>query len=279
MKVLIIKYIPLVAAFLFGFVSVSFAVQCVDPGKLKKAAICVDNVDWDPYIDSFDENGHERKNIEGIYVYMANAALECAGYDPQLKLYPWKQCSSKAEDASIDAIYVASYKQERTAYFDYPKGAENTSISHPQSVGRISYALICHQGVKWTYDGNLKGRKIGGISDYSVNDVIREQGGIVEEVKDHNFNLRKILKIEPPIDCFVVIEPLANKFMSIEEYEGVLWKQKRLVTEKNYYLVFSKTSKTIPPEKRQMAWDFITLNKAVTDKMMTYFNTQKWSKK
>ncbi|MBI9089629.1 MAG: transporter substrate-binding domain-containing protein [Desulfobacterium sp.] len=70
--------------------------------------------DWAPYTD-------QRLKNNGFFAEICQAALAKSGYESRIEFMPWKRAVELTKSGKKEALLGASYTQERTQYFAYPK--------------------------------------------------------------------------------------------------------------------------------------------------------------
>ncbi|MBF0412959.1 MAG: transporter substrate-binding domain-containing protein [Desulfamplus sp.] len=81
-------------------------------GSEKK--IVISGCEWEPY------TGKSLLN-KGFFTEIAVKALEKAGYQVDVEIVPWKRALETSKSGDSDGLLGASFTEERTQFFHYPK--------------------------------------------------------------------------------------------------------------------------------------------------------------
>lgn len=218
--------------------------------------ICSDVNFWYPF--TYVRN-HQAK---GLHIDIIRSSLQNLGYDPIFKPMSWKQCLDQAKEGKVDAVATASYRDNRSAYLNYPPGAAVDRKS-PWRVTEVEYVVITssknekNQINHYEFNGDVKTlpQPVRVPANYSVAEDLRREGLKVEEGKNSLANFKNLLKQNTGsvVDLIEVADYYAKNISGFANKYDI---QKKPLNLKSYYLAFSKKS-PIPNEDIKRIWEEI----------------------
>ena len=140
---------------------VLLAVTSVQAVEKERKSLVIAGDYWCPY------NCNPESERQGFLVELARRALYIYGIDVEYRMMPWSQALEEVGSGKVDGIVGLSN----------PKGKKLASTEMP-----LDYSLsvaFTRVDTDWTYDGisSLRGRKIGIIMDYLVDESINQYIG------------------------------------------------------------------------------------------------------
>lgn len=197
--------------------------------SLEEGVLRVATEDWPPY--AYSENGV----MAGYSVEILNAVFGGMGVKAVMNQYPWARAQKMALDGEADALFNASFKQERADQCYYPVEALTTCryvlFIRAKDAGTLRFSSL----------EDLMGHKVGVTRGYSYSteflDFLRERGLMAEANKDEvGFQLLAGGRIDFfPADSRNGIFLL--KKMNLKDQIVALEKP---ITEKEYFIIFNR---------------------------------------
>lgn len=170
---------------------------------------------------------------------------------------PWKRGLIQMEQGHIDALFSASFKQERFKYGLYPMKGER--IDRDKKFYDLCYCFYKMKGSLLIWDeGDLKNqtRPIGAMRGYSIVNTLREKGVSVVENDNElsNFKMLKLGRIDAVATYSYAGDALLNHHH--DEFKDVV-KMDAPFEAKSYYLMFSYQFMKENPDVAEKIWDAI----------------------
>lgn len=138
-----------------------FAIASVHAGERERKSLVIAGDYWCPY------NCNPESVRPGFLVELAKRALYIYGIDVEYRMIPWSQALEEVSDGKVDGIIGISN----------PKGKKLLSTELPLDYS--SSSAFTRVDTDWTYDGisSLRGKKIGVIMDYKIDESINQYIG------------------------------------------------------------------------------------------------------
>ncbi|MCX4029388.1 transporter substrate-binding domain-containing protein [Endozoicomonas sp. SM1973] len=197
------------------------------------------------------------KQRPGITVELLNHIAKRLNFKINYVRYPWSRCLATLGDNRVDAIFHASFKQDRMKLGVYPM-----SRDLPDSLKRVhrkAYALYTINGFDLKWDGkqfvNLKGL-IGVTHKYAIANQLESMGVKIDKAYDSLTHLRKLVarRIVGIVDLENKMDPILSENKS--QFSQVV-KVLPLVSTKDYYLIFSHKFYQTNKKLAAAIWDEI----------------------
>lgn len=212
----------------------------------EKLNICMDKNLWYPF--TFVESG----KASGLHIDIITKALTDLGYEVNYKPLPWKRCVASAKEGKFDAIAVASYKDKRAEFLNFPADAA-TSKKSIERVMQVEYSVVTVAEEAYEFGGDVSTipEPVRVPRGYSVGDGLKEQGVKVDDgASGDEKNIQKLLRLGKGS---VVTLPQIIELLSLKDaYKNKLYVSKKPVKSKSYYLPFSKKSKISTTEQSKI---------------------------
>lgn len=215
--------------YLLGFV-ISVAAGTAEESQ-KPLKVCT--VDWPPFT-VMDSKG---AGITGIHTEMVQKIFDFMQIKAEITSLPWKRCLSLVETGEYDAVYSASFKDDRAKYMLYPQ----------EALDEVEYVFVTTKDPKtvaWddkrTF-ANLP-QPLGSPLGFSVTtDLKKEQGLKIDDgaVTDRT-NFEKLLagRVQSIVILRQAYESLKKEFKA----EGKVFElQPAYIDKKKYFLTVRKT--------------------------------------
>lgn len=226
---------------------------------LQAATLKIGTDRWPPYEDL------QNKNQPGYSTEVVKAVLESMGNSMEIKEYPWARAVKNVYDGKTDALFSATYTEERAKNCYFP--------SEPLLMSK--YVLFIKAENKGThkfdeYD-DLKGKQIGLVRSFAYSkefwDFVKKNKNY-QTVNNDGLNLKKLMKGR--IDYFIAdygngmslikemklsgkVIPLLNKPVR-EDGLNVIFSKK--TTSKEFVEKFSKALKNFKKtDKFKKIWN------------------------
>lgn len=212
-----------------------------------KINICSDKNLWYPftYVD-------EGKAV-GLHIDIITQALSNLGYEVNYKPLPWKRCVAATKDGDYDAIAVASYKDKRAEFLEFPADAA-TAKESSERVMQVAYTVVTTAEEAYEFNGDVKTipEPVRVPRGYSVGDGLKKQGVKVDNgAAGDEKNLKKLLRMGK--GSVVMLPQIVDLLEKKDTYKDKLHVSKVPVKSKSYHLPFSKKSK-ISKEQQGKIW-------------------------
>lgn len=174
----------------------------------------------------------------GVSVELLREAAAAAGIDIQFVRMPWARCLKSLKSGEVDAIFNASFKEERLEAGVYPMAAGKPDAS--RHIANLSYMLYRLKGGPVSWDG----KAIGGLGDapvgiqagYSVAEDLGRMGVKAEEAADTVTNFKKLASGRIP--AVAQLEVSGDAALARGDFPAIEKARPPLVT-KDYFLMFS----------------------------------------
>ncbi|MDE1462149.1 substrate-binding periplasmic protein [Spartinivicinus poritis] len=179
------------------------------------------------------------KQRPGITVELLNHIAERLDFTINYQRYPWSRCLATLGSNQVDAIFHASFKQDRMKLGVYPM--KNGQLNNLKRVHRKAYSLYTIKGFDLKWDGkqfvNLKG-SIGVTHQYAIANQLESMGVEIDKAYDSYTHLRKLMarRIVGIVDLENKVEPILSQ--NKRQFSQVI-KVSPPVSTKDYYLIFS----------------------------------------
>ncbi|MGY3804775.1 hypothetical protein ACWNT8_11965 [Pigmentibacter ruber] len=182
--------------------------------------------------------------------------------DVNLKIdyMPWSRCLFLLEKGEMDAALIASFKEERAKYLDYPPdagGKEGRPCASLYKIACSGYVVVTLKSNPFEFKGDVKllPRPVRVARGYSIvsdlEDIFKND---LEVSKSDMINLQKLLRDKQGsvITHFAYILDL-KKFQKLSEQLKI---HKKFYVQKSYYIPFAKKS-AFPKQYRLSLWNEI----------------------
>ncbi len=233
----------------YSFLATIFFFLLIPNAVLAKTfTIFMDN-DWFPYTIVKD-----KKNF-GLHLDIVTKALKGLGYVVDIKARPWRRCLLELESGDVEAIFPASFKENRAVFAHYPADAA-TSRRSEWRMNQVEHVLVTRPGEDYEFDGDYR------TIPQPVN--IGVGAGFGDTLDEMGLNVQRNVSIRGSIGMLilnrtnsVVTNPIiAEEINSNGEFAGKLYIHEKPLRSKSYFLIFSKKGK-LPKFERQRIWDAI----------------------
>lgn len=174
----------------------------------------------------------------GVSVELLREAAAAAGVEIQFERMPWARCLKSLQRGEVDAIFNASFKEERLEAGVYPMVGGKPDPS--RRITTLAYMLYRLKGGPVTWDG----KTIGGLGDspvgaqagYSVIEDLTRMGVKPEESADTVTNFKKLSSQR--IRAVAQLEASGDAALAGGDFPAIEKVRQPLVT-KDYFLMFS----------------------------------------
>lgn len=174
----------------------------------------------------------------GVSVELLREAAAAAGIEIQFVRIPWARCLKSLKSGEIDAIFNASFKEERQEAGVYPMAAGKPDGS--RRIANLSYVLYRLKDGPVTWDGKavggLDGSPVGIQAGYSVSEDVARLGLKPEESADTITIFKKLASRR--IAVVAQLEASGDAALARGDFPAIEKMQPPLVT-KDYFLMFS----------------------------------------
>lgn len=250
--VLACQWARIVRIFLVGCLSLGSVIALADSETLTLVFAYEDKEQYPNYLGNSDVIPED----PGVSVEMVQHLVKhVPGIRIELKRYPWKRCLALLEVGEIDAIFNASYTQERASFGVYPT-LDNGLPDESRRLTSISYSWYARVGVT---EEEILAKKlpVAAPAGYSI----------VNQLKAMELNIH-----QPPHSQSALKMVAANRVQAAalqtvtgdaileqsDEFSGLTRIDPPIVS-KAYYLLFSKDFYQQHGDVAEDLWDALSL--------------------
>ena len=174
----------------------------------------------------------------GVSIELVREAAAAAGIRVEFVRMPWARCMKSLKNGEVDAIFNASFKEERLEAGIYPMAGGKPDRA--RRITTLNYMLYRLKGGAVTWDG----KAVGGLGDnpvgiqagYSVGEDLARLGVKTEEAADTVINFKKLASQRIP--AVAQLEVSGDGALASGAFPAVEKMQPPLAT-KDYFLMFS----------------------------------------
>lgn len=198
----------------------------------------------------------------GISIEFINEIAEKLGFEVTYRRAPWQRGLFMLKNNHVDAIFHASYNEERESIGRYPM--KEGVVDESRSMMPQSYYFYVKKPNTLNWDGAsyslIKG-KVGAVIGYAVADYLVDKQVEVVEVRSQLIGL-KMLQYGR-IDAFAGIETMVDYQLQAHSAELVAIEKTHLpIMTKSYYLLFAKQFYQENPVLAERIWDEMKVMRA-----------------
>lgn len=173
----------------------------------------------------------------GVSIELVRTAAKEAGIDVEFVRMPWVRCQKSLQKGEIDAIFNASFKEERLEFGVYPMAGAKPDPA--RRIATVTYSLYRLKGgpVDWNgmkIDG-LDG-PVGAQSGYSIIEDLTRMGVKTEETQASTTNFKKLASKRIP--AVATLDVTGDAVLATGEFPTIEKVALPLVT-KDYFVMFS----------------------------------------
>lgn len=207
--------------------------------------ICMDE-DWFPY--TFLKGGEN----SGIHFDIVQEAFKSLEYTPKIVAKPWKRCQLELDHGTVEAIFPASYKENRDRMAHYPSDAVTAKKSQWR-INEVEHVLVTREGDSYEFEGDILKipQPIGIGFGSAFGETLVKKGITVSE----NISKQKIVDMLmlKRINSAAFARFQAEEFNTKGEHTGKLKIHNIPLRSKSYFLIFSKKGK-LSGDERMKIW-------------------------
>lgn len=193
----------------------------------------------------------------GTTIELLRMAAEKVGVTLEFTRAPWKRCLYLLENAYTDAIFHASYTEERARFAVYPTRGGKPDASRAVFLNR--YAIYVKKGAGVTWNGRMLsnvGKPLGTLAGNAVVEDLKRLGHAVEVAPGVRSNMEKL--VADRIAAYVEIEGVGDDFLADYRTEfAAIEKLPLPFEEKPYYIVLSQPFYQQNPKLSEAFFDAI----------------------
>jgi polar amino acid transport system substrate-binding protein len=173
----------------------------------------------------------------GVSIELVRDAAKEAGIEVEFVRMPWVRCQKSLQKGEVDAIFNASFKEERLEFGVYPMAGGKPDAA--RRIATVTYALYRLKGGAVTWDGKtIEGLDgpVGAQSGYSIVEDLTRMGIKTEEAQAPTTNFKKLASKRIPAVAALVVT--GDALLASGEFPAVEKVSPPLVT-KDYFVMFS----------------------------------------
>jgi len=200
--------------------------------------ITISATEWKPYTS-------DNLQGKGFFSEVAVSALKLAGYDADVKIYPWARALEMTKAGNSDALLGASYLKERESFLSYP---DKIWISQASFWCKKDNPVNKYESLE-----KLAPVRIGVVNGSNfVQELSNIKGIEIETVPDNVLNIKKLVAGRMPY--FLESSDNVNFLLNgeLKEYKGKIRMLAPPYMEDSLFLVFSKKN----PDWQLLTRDF-----------------------
>lgn len=195
----------------------------------------------------------------GLSVSMLQEVCKKLGLEPEFVRMPWKRCLKSMQTGKVDGIFNGSFKEERMEFGQYPM--KNGKADPERRIATSAYVIYKHKNSDLAWDGKtfkVKGNRVGATLGYSVVGDLKKAGLEVDEGKDYQKNLLKVMKgrIPATVELSDATDFWINKNM--DKVTDII-KHDPPFKVKPYYVLLSHQFVEKHPKLAEKIWDEIKI--------------------
>lgn len=179
------------------------------------------------------------------------------GVDFQFQRVPWARGLFMVETGQADAIFAASFNEDRARYGAYPM-----RDGHPDGERQIylqSYSLFVRRGSGVRFTGQSitgLGKAVGVQNGFAVAEMLEKMGVVLDMEPNPRSNLLKLAAGR--IDAYAEIDTLAEEALKADPNLSTrIEKLAPPLRTTSYYLMVSKVFQQAHPDLVERIWDGI----------------------
>lgn len=131
--------------------------------------------------------------MPGVSIELVRLAAKEAGMEVEFVRMPWVRCQKSLQKGEVDAIFNASFKEDRLEFGVYPMVGAKPDSS--RRIVTLAYSLYRLKGSPVSFDGkaitNLEG-PVAAQSGYSIIEDLRRMGVATEDAHASITNFKKL---------------------------------------------------------------------------------------
>jgi polar amino acid transport system substrate-binding protein len=174
----------------------------------------------------------------GVSVELLRDVAAAAGIDIQFVRLPWARCLKSLQRGEVDAIFNASFKEERQEAGVYPMAGGKPDPA--RRITTLAYMLYRYKGSPVTWDGHTIGglgeAPVGAQAGYSIIEDLTRMGVKAEESADTATIFKKLASQRIP--AAAQLQASGDAAMASGAYPSIEKLALPLVT-KDYFVMFS----------------------------------------
>ncbi|MBC7951011.1 MAG: transporter substrate-binding domain-containing protein [Rhodospirillaceae bacterium] len=173
----------------------------------------------------------------GVSIELLRAAAKEAGIEVEFVRMPWVRCQKSLQKGEVDAIFNASFKEDRLEFGVYPMAGAKPDPS--RRIATVAYALYRLKDGPVSWDGKIiegLDGPVGAQSGYSIIEDLTRMGIKTEEAQASTTNFKKLASKRIPAVAALVVT--GDALLATGEFANVEKVTPPLVT-KDYFVMFS----------------------------------------
>jgi len=178
------------------------------------------------------------------------------GIKIELVRYPWTRCLKELNDGNIDAVFNASFEEERLKIGAYPWKAD--SVDTDRKLTTIAYHFYKLKRSDFAWDGKVvsgKSSSIGAPTGYSIVEHLKKIGLKVNESSSTQSNMKKLISGRVSA---IALQEINGDYLikTLDEFSNLEKVEPPIIT-KPYYLMISNQFKGKNPKITEKIWDAV----------------------
>lgn len=194
----------------------------------------------------------------GVSIELIQQAAKSLNLDIEFRRVPWARALKELKTSRVNAIFHASYNEQRKVFGKYPESLEG-DLDRSRRMTTRSYYLYLPSYSQINWDGTTFNLSEGSSIDIGV----MRRAAIVGILKNHkNLTIKELNSPEQyfrqlhigRLDAIAELESFGDNELSTRKYQYIE-KHPIPLTTKDYYLIFSKDFYKTTPDTAESIWN------------------------
>ena len=213
--------------------------------------LCHDDVDLAPWVLR-DGQGLSQQLI-------AKTAHEFKSMEVEILPLAWTRCLKLLESGQVDGAFGTSYLAERETFAVYPKKNDG-SVDSTLRLNSVSYSLYVRQESRLQWDGKNftpSGATIGIQNGFSIGKLLQQRGAMPKPLAR---DTRELLRHLAARHVDAAAPQTTQADLELKQDPALAQQIRKLpvtLTEKHYYLVFSRSFDQQHPGFARQFWQHL----------------------
>lgn len=202
-------------------------------------------------------NSSEISDPPGLSLDIIDQAFRRLGVDIEYVRLPGRRVLEYIKSGQVDGGFIFSYNSKSAQYAVYPLKENRPDTS--KRIATLGYYFYKLKYQTFDWDGSslsaIKDKKVGTHLGFSITRKLKESHIDVLEVKK-TAQLFRILTTRH-VDIIAIQDTLAQAYLKDKPWASDVERVQPAITEKDYFLIFSREFTLSNPELVEQAWSVI----------------------
>lgn len=208
----------------------------------------------------------------GMDIFLLNKVAKNLSIEISFEAVPWKRCLAELQSGKFDALFSASFKEERREFGQFPETAGTPDET--KKLHTSSYSIYALSGKNFKVEnGKLIGAKtVGTTIGYSIAQDLAKEGFTIDEAPTTELGFKKL--VGNRIDVVATMTEQGDVIMNSPEFKDKVVKLEPPLVKKPYYLMLSKQFVTQNGELAKKIWEEISKIRETEEYKNALINTK-----